>query len=87
MILDILEFKVENETKIMQNCFKKLVSDLWNIGLFVLKTTFRTSAKNKQKIYKPWILEKSRIRETPTLSTAAESGTNTILERLCDLSL
>ena len=32
-------------------------------------------------------LKKSRIRETPTLSTDADSRTDTILERLRDLSL
>ena len=41
--------------------------------------------ENQENLRKP--KKKSHIRETPTLSTVADSRTNTILERLRDFSL
>ena len=64
-----------------ENIFKSLSNNKFNIAIFLdLKKAFDT-------VNYEILLKKSRIRETKNLSTDADSRTNTILERLCDLSI
>ena len=50
------------------------------------KPKYFNSGKLMLSLFNTNIFEKSRIRETKNLSTDADSRTNIILERLCDLS-
>ena len=47
MILGKLEFRIENKKLCRENCFEKVVSDLWEKSLYVHKTTFRKKCKTK----------------------------------------
>ena len=65
----------------------------WCFRFFLLKTQNRSEIFNwgsphqSRQAKKEVALEKSRIRETPTLLTDADSRTDTILERLRDLPI
>ena len=48
MILDMLEFTVENQKSFLGNCFENKVSNIKKYGLSVPKTTSRKNVKTKK---------------------------------------
>ena len=45
MFLDILEFKIENNKKIKENCLENVVFNLWEKSLCVRKSALRKKFK------------------------------------------